>query len=177
MAARSLEAQRPQPFAALPGTYDEAVERNEAELMRSGRQIFRFDTFGDERFWSDALKLHQAIAGAKLGGVGNGVSPATALAVGLKLDVDMLPRAILSAIANRAIDLNDPANTVALIDTKAVLGVMPGPRRRAPVHRPDVRALSLERRRLVRAGHRPSARRLGQSRSERRRDRRRCRPT
>ena len=123
----TLQAQRPQPFAALPGTYDEAVERNEAELMRSGRQIFRFDTFGDERFWSDALKLHQAIAGAKLGGVGNGVSPATALAVGLKLDVDMLPRPLLSAIANRTIDLNDPANTVALIDTKAVLGVMPGP--------------------------------------------------
>ena len=118
-AAARLEAQRAQPFAALPGTFDEAVERNEAELMSSGRQIFRFDTFGDERFWSDALKLHQAIA--------SGVSPATAFAVGLKLDVDMVPRTILSAIANRAIDLNDPANTVALIDAKAVIGVMPGP--------------------------------------------------
>ena len=122
-----LEAQRAVPFAALPGTYDEAVERNETELMRSGRQIFRFDTFGDERFWSDALKLHQAIGGAKLGGVGDGVGPATAFAVGLKLDVDMVPRTVLSAIANRAIDLNDPANTVALIDAKAVIGVMPGP--------------------------------------------------
>ena len=125
--------------------------------MRSGRQIFRFDTFGDERFWSDALKLHQAIAGAKLGGVGNGVSPATAFAVGLKLDVDMVPRTILSAIANRAIDLNDPANTVALIDTQSGARRHARSRRRTTVNRPDVRALSLERRRLVRAGHRPSA--------------------
>jgi cytochrome c5 len=87
--------------------------------MQSGRRIFRFDTFGDERFWSDTLKLPQAIA--------SGVSPATALAVGLKLDVDMVPRPILSAIKNRAINLQDPANTLALIDAKAVVGVMPGP--------------------------------------------------
>jgi len=122
-----VQAQRTEPFAALPGSFDEAIGLNEAELMRNGRQIFRFDTFGDETFWSDTLKLHQAISGAQLGGVGKGVSPATALAVGLKLDVDMVPRSILSAIANHAIDLNDPANTVALIDTKAVLGVVPGP--------------------------------------------------
>jgi hypothetical protein len=122
-----VQAQRTEPFAALPGSFDEAIGLNEAELMRTGRQIFRFDTFGDEAFWSDTLKLHQAISGALLGGVGKGVSPATALAVGLKLDVDMVPRSILSAIANHAIDLNDPANTVALIDTKAVVGVVPGP--------------------------------------------------
>ncbi len=119
-------AQRASQFAALPGSFDEKIGLNEAELMTSGRQIFRFDTFGDERFWSDTLKLHQAISGARLGGAGTGVSPATALAVGLKLDVDMIPRPILAAIANRAIDLNDPANTVALIDAKAVIGVMPG---------------------------------------------------
>jgi len=101
------------------GTFDEAIGANEAELMRSGRQIFRFDTFGDERFWSDTLGLQRAIA--------SGVSPATALAVGLKLDVDMVPRPILSAIRNGGINLNDPANTIALIDAKAVVGVMPGP--------------------------------------------------
>jgi hypothetical protein len=121
-----LDAQRTVPFAALPGTFDEAIGLHEAELMGSGRQIFRFDTFGDERFWSDTLKLHHAIGGARAGGVGPGVSPATALAVGLKIDVDMVPRSLLSAIANRAIDLNDPANTLALIDTRAVVGVMPG---------------------------------------------------
>src|SRR4051794_6093883 len=54
-----------------------------AKLLEEGKQAFRFDTFGDEAFWGDALKLHQAIEGARLGGVGPGVSPRTALAVGL----------------------------------------------------------------------------------------------
>jgi cytochrome c5 len=122
-----LLAQRTVPFAAVPGSFDETIGLHEADLMASGRQIFRFDTFGDERFWSDTLKMHQAISGARLGGVGGGVSPATALAVGLKLDVDKIPRPVLSAIANHAIDLNDPANTIALIDAQSVVGVMPGP--------------------------------------------------
>jgi mono/diheme cytochrome c family protein len=120
-----LTAQRNVPFVAAPGTFDEAIDLHGADLMASGRQIFRFDTFGDERFWSDTLKLHQAIGSAGAGGVGPGISPATALAVGLKIDVDMMPRALLSAIATGRIDLNDPANTLALIDTSAVVGVMP----------------------------------------------------
>jgi len=126
-AGSRLLAQRPEPFVAARGSFDEAIGQSETDLMRNGRQIFRFDTFGDERFWSDTLKLHQAISGVQLGGAGVGVSPATALAVGLKLDVEMVPRNVLSAIANHAIDLNDPANTIALIDAKSVVGVMPGP--------------------------------------------------
>src|SRR4051794_24543182 len=85
-----LHAQRAQPSAAAPGTFDAVIEANMGELFRSGGQIFRFDTFGDERFWSDTLKLDQAIAGVRFGGTGAGVGPATALAVGLKLDVDMV---------------------------------------------------------------------------------------
>ena len=61
------------------------------QSITNGRQTFRFDTFGDEAFWGDALKLHQAIAGSANGGVGPGVSPKTALAVGLKVDADALP--------------------------------------------------------------------------------------
>jgi hypothetical protein len=118
-------AQRPGVSASRPGSFDEVIDDTSAELFRNGRQIFRFDTFGDERFWSGALKLHQAIAGARLGGVGPGVSPATALGVGLKVDVDMVPRAILAGIQSGAVDLNDPANTIALINAKAVVGVMP----------------------------------------------------
>jgi hypothetical protein len=118
-------AQRADVSAALPGTFDEVIEQTGAELFRNGRQIFRFDTFGDERFWSDTLGLNQAIAGARLGGVGPGVSPATALAVGLRVDVDMVPRAILAGIQSGAVDLNDSANTLALINAKAVVGVMP----------------------------------------------------
>src|ERR1044071_1659763 len=56
-----------------------------------GQEIFRFDTFGDQAFWGNTLRLHEAIEGAALGGVGSGVSPRTALAVGLKIDVDALP--------------------------------------------------------------------------------------
>jgi hypothetical protein len=121
----ALHAQRTTPAAATPGTFDAVIEQNHSDLFNLGRQIFRGDTFGDERFWSDTLKLHQAIGGARLGGVGLGVGPATALAVGLKLDVDAMPRSVLSAIANRSIDLNEPANTIALINAKAVVGVMP----------------------------------------------------
>src|SRR5690349_9067262 len=66
--------------------FDRGIQRNAREFMEGGRQIFRFDTFGDENFWGDALRLHQAIAGSKFGGVGPGVSPRTALAVGLKID-------------------------------------------------------------------------------------------
>lgn len=56
-----------------------------AQNFEQGRRVFRFDTFGDQSFWRDALKLHQAIEGSKLGGVGPGVSPNTALAVGLEI--------------------------------------------------------------------------------------------
>src|SRR5512138_2258235 len=58
---------------------------NAVQKIENGEQVFRFDTFGDEAFWGDTLKLHQAIEGANLGGVGPGVSPKTALAVGLKV--------------------------------------------------------------------------------------------
>src|SRR4051794_20949509 len=74
--------------------FDSVVEQNVRTMMDQGRQTFRFDTFGDEAFWGGSLKLHQAIEGAKLGGVGPGVSPATALAVGLKVDVDALPSSL-----------------------------------------------------------------------------------
>src|SRR5690348_6422927 len=70
---------------------EQLVHRNAARLIAVGRHTFRYDTFGDEAFWGDTLKLHRAIAGAKHGGVGPGVSPASALALGLKVDVDALP--------------------------------------------------------------------------------------
>jgi len=108
-----------------PGSFDEVIQNTSGELFRQGQQIFRFDTFGDERFWSDTLRLHQAVAGAANGGVGSGVSPAAALAAGLKVDVDMVPQAVLSGIQSGAVNLNDPANTLALISAKAVIGVMP----------------------------------------------------
>jgi precorrin-2 methylase len=71
--------------------FDGVVRQNVQQMVKDGRETFRFDTFGDEAFWGNTLHLHQAIEGANLGGVGPGVSPATALAVGLKVDLDALP--------------------------------------------------------------------------------------
>ena len=71
------------------------------EPSQDGQQIFRYDTFGDEAFWGDTLRLHEAIAGSATGGVGPGVSPRTALAVGLKVDVDALPNDLVRKLQHR----------------------------------------------------------------------------
>lgn len=104
--------------ARLPGPEQDALQ-----MIKEGRQTFRFDTFGDEEFWGDALKLHHAIAGEKLGGVGPGVSPKTALAVGLKVDMDVLPKDLVQQLKNKKVNLDDPATTVALLKLNAVVGV------------------------------------------------------
>ncbi|HSE27267.1 MAG TPA: hypothetical protein VLA95_03495 [Gemmatimonadales bacterium] len=75
-----------------------------------GQDIFRYDTFGDEVFWTDTLRMHEVIQAA--------VSPATALAVGLKVDAEAVPAEVLAGA-----DLNDPATTVALLKLNAVVGV------------------------------------------------------
>jgi hypothetical protein len=103
--------------------FEEAARRHAERMLEDGQRIFRFDTFGDEAFWGGALKLHQAIAGVANGGVGPGVSPATALAVGLKVDAEALPRDVLQAIRRGRVNLNDPAVTLALLDLNAVVGV------------------------------------------------------
>jgi hypothetical protein len=99
-----------------------AVVENAALKVQQGEQIFRFDTFGDESFWGDTIKLHQAIEGANFGGVGPGVSPKTVLGVGLKVDVDALPPSLVEQIKMGKLNLNDPAVTVALLKLNAVVG-------------------------------------------------------
>jgi len=106
-----------------PAHWDLVINANANIMLRQGRQIFRYDTFGDEAFWGDTLQLHKAIEGEKLGGVGPGVSPKTALAVGLKVDVDALPKPLVNELKNGKIDLNDPAVTLALLKLNAVVGV------------------------------------------------------
>jgi hypothetical protein len=94
------------------------------ELFEQGKQVFRFDTFGDEDFWGGQLQLHKAIEGAALGGVGPGVSPTTALtAAGLKVDVDALPGKLVSELKQGKVDLDSPATTLALLKLNAVVGV------------------------------------------------------
>ncbi|HEY7174198.1 MAG TPA: hypothetical protein VH442_04715, partial [Micromonosporaceae bacterium] len=92
-------------------------------LIQQGKQTFRFDTFGDQTFWGDTLHLNQAIAGAANGGVGPGVSPKTALAVGLKVDSTALPTAVKQGILNGTVNLDDPAVTLTLLKLNAVVGV------------------------------------------------------
>ncbi|HYL93615.1 MAG TPA: hypothetical protein VEW69_10730 [Alphaproteobacteria bacterium] len=108
---------------AAPSGFDAAIASNSNQMLESGKQAFRFDTFGDEAFWGDTLKLHQAIAGEKLGGVGPGVSPKTALAVGLKVDVDALPSSLVEQLKAGKVNLDDPATTVALLKLNSVVGV------------------------------------------------------
>ena len=103
--------------------FDDVIASHAAKMLEDGRQTFRFDTFGDEAFWGDALQLHRAIAGEKNGGVGPGVSPRTALAVGLKVDVDALPEALRQQLREGKVDLDDPATTLALLKLNAVVGV------------------------------------------------------
>src|SRR2546421_4219717 len=102
---------------------NQVIQQNAQQMLDEGQRAFRFDTFGDEVFWGDTLKLHQAIAGAKNGGVGPGVSPKTALSVGLKVDADAIPAALKKQIKAGKVDLDDPATTVALLKLNAVVGV------------------------------------------------------
>jgi mono/diheme cytochrome c family protein len=97
------------------GGSDDAGAAAQAALVEEGRQIFRFDTFGDEVQWTDALRLHEVIAAA--------VDPVTALSVGLKVDAEALPAAVVAGIQDGSIDLHSPATTVALLKLGAVVGV------------------------------------------------------
>jgi hypothetical protein len=111
------------PQTELFSPFDRVIRENAQRMIQEGRRVFRFDTFGDEAFWGDTLKLHQAITGVKLGGVGPGLSPNAALAMGLKVDVDALPQNILSDLKAGRLDLDDSATTVALLKLNAVVGL------------------------------------------------------
>jgi hypothetical protein len=115
-----------------------------------GQSIFRYDTFGDEQLWTGVLRMHEVVAK---------VSPATALAVGLKVDVDALPAGVVTAIRQHAVNLDDPAVTVALLQLNAVVGVKGTVDESGKPHerRRDLRAVPLERGRLAHARHRSPA--------------------
>ena len=86
-----------------------------AAQVHAGQQIFRFDTFGDEAQWTDTLRLHEVIRAA--------VDPVTALSVGLKVDAEALPAAVVAGIQNGSVNLKSPATTVALLKLNAVVGL------------------------------------------------------
>ncbi|MGH7545714.1 MAG: hypothetical protein ACREKI_05980 [Gemmatimonadota bacterium] len=82
--------------------------------VAEGRQIFRFDDFGDWRFWTDTLRLNDLV---------EQVSPRTALQLGLKVDAEAIPPEVLAAVLSDPALLDDPAITRALLDLNAVVGV------------------------------------------------------
>jgi hypothetical protein len=126
-----VTAQQPAPVdrgrkstsSASTSNADRLIRRNAQRMIEDGQEIFRYDTFGSEVFWGDALQLHKAIAGAKNGGVGAGVSPKTALSVGLKVDADALPDPLKQQIKDGKVDLDEPSTTIALLKLKSVVGV------------------------------------------------------
>ena len=95
-------------------TFFDSAENNSQALIQQGRQIFRFDTFGDEAFWGGKLRLHETV---------NQLTPRQALALGLKVDSAALPPEVIQAIQNGTVNLDDPTVTRLLIKLKAVLGV------------------------------------------------------
>ena len=97
-------------------TRDHASKGHNPGLVADGKEIFRSDTYGDETFWTDTLRMHEVIRTA--------VSPNTALAVGLKVDADALPPEVKAALAAKTLDLDSPATTVTLLKLGAVLGVI-----------------------------------------------------
>jgi len=84
-------------------------------LATQGQGIFRFDTFGDESFWTDVLHINQVIQSA--------VDPVTALSVGLKVDADALPASVVAGIQDGSVSLTSPDTTIALLKLNAVVGV------------------------------------------------------
>src|SRR6185437_11013847 len=116
---------RPEPVSSsLELTPPFSDAKPNPQLAAEGKEIFRHDTYGDETFWTDQLRMHEVIAGGANGAVGpGGVTPATALAVGLKVDADALPQSVKDAIAAGKVNLNDPATTVALLQLGAVVGL------------------------------------------------------
>ena len=96
------------------GPLDMAQYESEDRRKKDGRRIFRHDTFGDEQLWTDVLRMHEVVAT---------VPPATALAVGLKVDAEALPRKLIAALRADKVDLTNPAVTVELLRLNAVVGV------------------------------------------------------
>ena len=98
-----------------PGEGDLNLPPLDQQLVDEGQEVFRYETFGDESFWTDVLQMNQVIESA--------VSPATALSVGLKVDAAALPAEVVAGIEDGSISLDDPQSTLALISLDAVLGV------------------------------------------------------
>jgi len=109
--------------SAVRSALEAVVQSSSERALKEGQRVFRFATFDDQSFWGDMLRLQEAIEGAKLGGVGPGLSPRAALSAGLKIDVDALPASLVEQLKRGKVNLDDPAVTVALLRLNSVVGV------------------------------------------------------
>jgi hypothetical protein len=109
--------------SATGQAFDQVITQHARQMLKEGRQTFRFDTFGDEAFWGDTLQLHLAIEGEPLGGIGPGLPPRAALDLGLKVDSEALPPPLINELKQGKVDLDDPAVTLALLQLNAVVGL------------------------------------------------------
>jgi mono/diheme cytochrome c family protein len=107
-ATQTPQSQNPQDPPSAVGDFS-------PRTLAEGQRIFRFETFGDEQFWTDTARMHEVVQ--------KSVSPTTALSVGLKVDADAIPPNVAAAIKAGQVDLNDPATTVTLLKLNAVVGL------------------------------------------------------
>jgi cytochrome c2 len=106
-----------------PDNYNSAIEANANAMMEKGKAVFRYETFGDEAFWTDKMQLHKVLVDEKHGGIGDGLTPKEALDLGLKVDLQMLPSFLKRKIQEGKF-LNDPWVTKELLKINAVVGVI-----------------------------------------------------
>jgi hypothetical protein len=102
---------------------EDDTEDHADDMIKEGRETFRYDTFGSEQFWGGQLGLHKAVAGQAHGGIGPGLTPRQALKVGLKVDSGRLASIVLEAIKGGSLDLDDPKMTLELLRADSVVGV------------------------------------------------------
>ncbi len=106
-----------------PDTWSASINDNADEMLEKGKAIFRFETFGNEVFWTDKLKLHTVLVDQKHGGIGEGLTPKQALDAGLKVDLILLPEVLKQKIKEGSF-LDDPIVTLELLRLNAVIGVI-----------------------------------------------------
>lgn len=106
-----------------PNFWNKSINDNASDMFKKGKAVFRYETFGDEGFWTDKLKLHTVLVNEKHGGTGEGLSPKQALDAGLKVDLKLLPGFLKKKIKEGKF-LNDPYVTLQLLRLNAVVGVV-----------------------------------------------------
>ena len=94
---------------------DDPVIDHAIDAIERGRTTFRYDAFGSNLFFTDALRLNEVLAQ---------VTPRQALELGVKVDVGNLPRPVVRALRRGEVDLDDPAVTRLLFSRSAVVGVV-----------------------------------------------------